>query len=221
MIEPRWPLGIGGRLVIDGAAVTVTSVDGAEVRGFTPGGEHVRFALTRIDGVPGEACGEEWRFGSALLDAGELGAAQLRDAAELLAHLNEASFGYRSGDPGRPSPGEPRASYDPDRTTLRDRLATKAAELGCSADTLRKKRRDVQRRGLAALVDGRHARSRAGPGIEDCLRAAILEEAKGLAESSDVRKLQFRARVASRLARRERRAAGAAVLAADVQPDCR
>ena len=36
MIEPRWPLGVGGRLLIDGEAVTVTSVDGANVRGFTP-----------------------------------------------------------------------------------------------------------------------------------------------------------------------------------------
>jgi hypothetical protein len=32
MIEPRWPLGVGGRLLIDGEAVTITSVDGANVR---------------------------------------------------------------------------------------------------------------------------------------------------------------------------------------------
>ena len=31
----RWPLAIGGRLVIDGEAIIVSSVDGAEVRGFT------------------------------------------------------------------------------------------------------------------------------------------------------------------------------------------
>jgi len=199
--EPRWPLGIGGRLLIDGNAVTVTSVDGADVRGFTAAGEHVRFVLTRVDDAPGETSGEEWRFGSVRLDAGALSAAQVREAAELLGHLNEASFGYRSGDPGRPSPGEPRAGYDPDRTTLRDRLVAKAAELGCSADTLRKKRRSVQRDGLAALVDGRQARSMTGPAIDDRLRVAILAEAKELAESSDVRKMQFRARVASRLSR--------------------
>jgi len=201
MIEPQWPLGIGGRLLIDGEAVTITSVDGANVRGFTPDGDQVRFVLTRVDEVPAELRDEPRRFGSALLDAGALSAAQLRDAAELLAHLNEASFGYRSGDPGRPSPGEPRAGYDPDRATLRERLVAKAAELGCSPETLRKKRRSVQRHGLAALVDGRQARSVTGPGIDDRLRVAILAEAKGLAESSDVRKLQFRARVASRLAR--------------------
>jgi transposase InsO family protein len=201
MIEPRWPLGIGGRLVIDGETVTVTSVDGAEVRGFIASGESVDFVLTRVAKEARQSFAEERRFGSALLDAGPLSAEQVRDAAELLAHLNEASFGYRSGDPGRPSLGEPRAGYDPDRTTLRERLVAKAAELGCSAETLRKKRRSVQRHGLAALVDGRQARSMTGPGVDDRLRAAILAEAKGLAESSDVRKLQFRARVASRIAR--------------------
>ena len=35
MIETRWPLSIGGRMVIDGEAITVTSVDGVDVRGFT------------------------------------------------------------------------------------------------------------------------------------------------------------------------------------------
>lgn len=201
MIEARWPLSIGGRLLIDGEVVTVTSVDGVDVGGFTGPGEPVQFVLTRVATEPAARCNDEWRFGSVLLDAGALSDAQLRNAAELLAHLNEASFGYRSGDPGRPAPGEPRENYDPDRTTLRDRLAAKAAELGCSADTLRRRRRSLQRRGLAALVDGRHARSATGPGLDDRLRAAILAEAKGLAESSDVRKLQFRARVASRLAR--------------------
>ena len=33
MTESRWPLGIGGRLVIDGETITVHSVDGAEVQG--------------------------------------------------------------------------------------------------------------------------------------------------------------------------------------------
>ena len=52
MIEPRWPLGVGGRLVIDGEMITVSSVDGAEVRGFTARGEQVRFVLTRVAEEP-------------------------------------------------------------------------------------------------------------------------------------------------------------------------
>ena len=201
MIDAPWPLSIGGQLVIGGEAITVTSVDGADVRGFTARGEPVRLVLTRVEEEPAEPCNEEWRFGSVLLDAGALSTGQLREAAELLAHLNEASFGYRSGDPGRPSPGEPRAQFDPVCTTLRDRLEAKAAELGCSVETLRRRRRWLARRGLVGLVDGRHARSVTGPGVDEPLRAAIIAEARELEQASDVRKLQFRARVASRLAR--------------------
>ena len=194
------PLCVGTRLMIDGAAITVTSVDGVNVTGFAANGEPVAFVLTPVAAGSAPTCNDESRFGPVRLDAGALSEAQLREAAELLGHLNEASFGYRSGDQGRPSPGEPRPGFDPERTTLRQRLEAKATELGCSAETLRKKRRAVQRRGIAALLDGRHARSVTGPRIDDRLRAAIVGEAEGLAEFSDIRKLQFRARVASRLA---------------------
>ena len=146
-------------------------------------------------------CNAEWRFGSVLLEAGALSDGQLREAAELLAHLNEASFGYRSGDRGRPAPGEPRESFDPDLTMLRDRLEAKATELGCSVETLRRRRRWLQRRGLVGLVDGRHTRSVTGPGVDERLRVAIIAEARELENASDMRKMQFRARVASRIAR--------------------
>ncbi len=45
------------------------------------------------------------------------------------AHLMEVNCGFRSGDPFRPEPGEPRPEYDPDRTTLGERRAAKVAEL--------------------------------------------------------------------------------------------
>jgi transposase InsO family protein len=202
VIEPTWPLGVGGRLSIEGEAIIVSSVDGAEVRGFTAAGEPVRFALTRVAAEePEQGCNEECRFGSVLLDAGALSDAQLLDASELLAHLNETWFGYRSGDPGRPWPGEPRAGFDPVLTTLAQRLEAKAVELGCSVATLYRKRHDLEHRGLGALVDRRSAQSPTGPGVDPRLRAAIIAEAQGLADSSDVRKMQFRSRVASRLAR--------------------
>ena len=66
MSEARWPLSIGGRLLIDGEAMTVTSVDGAEVRGFTWRGEPVRFVLTRVEERPAEVRNDERRFGSVL-----------------------------------------------------------------------------------------------------------------------------------------------------------
>jgi len=202
MTVGRWPLSVGGRLMIDGEAITVTAVDGGEVQGFTGRGEPVRFVLTRVESSPSATVEiGAWRFGQVLLDAGALCDGQLREAAELLAHLNEASFGYRSGDRGRPAPGEPRERFDPDRTTPSDRLAAKAAELGCSVETLRRRRRLLQHRGLAGLVDGRHTRSVTGSGVDEMLRDAIIAEARELEKASDVRKMQFRVRVASRLAR--------------------
>lgn len=201
-MEPIWPLGIGGRIEIEGRWITVTAVEGAEVRGLTDGGERVRFALTplAVEEDPGPEGGEELRFGSTPLEAGALSDAQLREAATTLAHLNEAYFGYRSGDPGRPSPGEPRAAYDPGRTTRTRRLEAKAAELGCSVETLRRRRRSLKQSGVAGLLDGRGG-VWTGPDIDPRLREAILAEAAELAEASDVRKMQFRNRVASRLAR--------------------
>jgi SAM-dependent methyltransferase len=186
MTGSRWPLSVGGRLMVDGEAITVTTVDGREVKGVTGRGEPVQFVLTRVEDSPSAVVDKgEWRFGQVLLDAGALCDGQLREAAELLAHLNEASFGYRSGDPGRPAPGEPRERFDPDRTTLGDRLAAKAAELGCSVETLRRRRRLLQRRGLAGLVDGRHARSVTGSGVDETLRDAIIAEARELESASD------------------------------------
>jgi hypothetical protein len=100
MTGSRWPLSVGGRLMVDGEAITVTTVDGREVKGVTGRGEPVQFVLTRVEDSPSAVVDKgEWRFGQVLLDAGALCDGQLREAAELLAHLNEASFGYRSGDP--------------------------------------------------------------------------------------------------------------------------
>ena len=67
VIEPIWPLGVGGRLSIDGEAIIVSSVDGAEVQGFTVAGERVRFVLTRVAEEPPRACNVPWRFGSSRL----------------------------------------------------------------------------------------------------------------------------------------------------------
>ncbi|MGB0092439.1 MAG: Mu transposase C-terminal domain-containing protein [Solirubrobacteraceae bacterium] len=200
-MDLSWPLSVGGRLMIDGEPVTVHSVEGAEVRGYTARGEQVRFVLTCVEDEPAAVCNEEWRFGSLLLDAGALSDVQLREAAGLLADLNEVWFGYRSGDPGRPCAGEPRVGFDPALTTLGDRLELKATELGCSVSKLYKKRRELERRGVGALVDRRAAQFAPGAAVDARLREAILAEARELERASDVRKMQFRARVASRLAR--------------------
>lgn len=201
MTDQRWALSVGGRLVIDGETITVHVVRGAEVHGYTEDGQPTRFVLTRVEQEPDEGCNEAWQFGPVLLESGALSDRQLRDAAELLGHLNEAWFGYRSGDPDRALEGEPRPGFDPSQTTVGDRVQAKAVELGCSMGKLRYKRGELLRRGLVGLVDGRAARSVTGAGVDERLAAAIVAEARELEQASDVRKMQFRARVASRLAR--------------------
>lgn len=67
VMDRTWPLSVGGRLVIDGQAVIVSAVDGAEVRGFTAAGEPVRFVLTRVAEQPAEFCNEELWFGAVML----------------------------------------------------------------------------------------------------------------------------------------------------------
>ncbi len=52
------------------------------------------------------------------------------ELAELrMAHLLEVATGFRSGDPLRAGPGEPKPEYDPDTTTLTGRRLAKVAEL--------------------------------------------------------------------------------------------
>ena len=70
-----------------------------------------------------------------LVEAGALSDGQLREAAELLGHLNETWFGYRSGDPGRALPGEPRAEFDPGQRTLRQRVEAKAVIVSLDGQT--------------------------------------------------------------------------------------
>jgi putative transposase len=60
---------------------------------------------------------------------------EMERLAGLQGHMLELATGYRSGDPAAPVPGEPREGFDPS-LPMRQRVASKAAELGISVDTL-------------------------------------------------------------------------------------
>jgi hypothetical protein len=86
-------------------------------------------------------------------------------------HVLEAETGYRSGSSFWAQPGEPRAEYDPLRTTLTQRRQAKVVELGTlnsrdakhlgleriSERTLRRMAAELGERGVAGLGDGRWA----------------------------------------------------------------
>jgi hypothetical protein len=106
-----------------------------------------------------------------------------------LAHLLEAETGFRSGDPSRPAPGEPKPEYDPDVTTLTQRRHAKAAELrALDADQARLLgldragyrtliRWEVARRqlGVVGCADDRWLRPGGGhPSVTEEVREAIF-----------------------------------------------
>jgi hypothetical protein len=136
MTAPVLDLTAGSVLVLDGAAWTVeqlepwygtvvlTGRDGQRLR------VSVRFLISHPD------CRLASRSAAAAADRGrqpktvrDLSPHQRELAYLRLAHLLEAGTGFRSGDPSRPGPGEPKPEYDPARTTLTQRRHAKVAEL--------------------------------------------------------------------------------------------
>ena len=102
--------------------------------------------------------------------------AQREIVAIRYAHVMEAETGFRSGEPLRALPGEPRPGYDPDTTTRPQRRQAKAAELSAlptaearmlglehvSARTLRRWAENFRRHGIAALINGSWVRRMEG-----------------------------------------------------------
>lgn len=100
---------------------------------------------------------------------------------ELEAHLLEVETGYRSGNRLSAVSGEPRAGFDPDHTTLSERIDAKATELGRTSRRLWQLRTAWQRNGLTGLVDKRKTRlhnplARADTRIIDAIREQAAAE---------------------------------------------
>lgn len=105
-----------------------------------------------------------------------------------LAHVLEAETGFRSGDPYRAVPGEPRPGYDPAATTVTQRREVKAAELRAlpadearllglehvSTRTLKRWAADVRGSGPDGLISGNWVRRSGGhPSVSEQVREAI------------------------------------------------
>lgn len=119
----------------------------------------------------------------------DLTAEQQKQARVRAEHVLEAATGFRDGHRSRARPGEPRPAYDPDRTTLTERRAAKAAELaamprheaemlGLRFMSLRSLQRLTTHREdslLLACADGRWTRRSSGrPSVTEEVREAIF-----------------------------------------------
>ncbi|MFJ1840819.1 transposase [Streptomyces sp. NPDC088146] len=93
-----------------------------------------------------------------------------------LAHLLEVETGFRSGDPLRPGPGEPKPEYDPATTTLTARRLAKVAELG-GMDRQQAKLLGLDRVGYRTLI--RWDRRRREAGLIGCADERWLRESGG------------------------------------------
>lgn len=102
----------------------------------------------------------------------------LKKAEVLLAHLNEVECGYKSGIKTAALEHEPRFEYDPDGTTLNQRLEAKAKELGVSTRTLWVLKTAYLKQGIYGLVDKRKlkvGRQKIDQRIVDAVRHVLLE----------------------------------------------
>ncbi|MBT2449660.1 transposase [Streptomyces sp. ISL-43] len=121
--------------------------------------------------------------------AGDLDPGKRRLAELRAAHLLEVKTGFRSGDPLRPGPGEPKPEYDPEATTLTQRRMAKVAELKALASqearmlglaevgyrTLIRWEKSRSRFGLVGCADDRWLRKSGGhPSISEEVREAIF-----------------------------------------------
>lgn len=148
----------------------------------------------RADSLPGAL------DSAALLES--LPARERDQLAQLAAHLREAQTGYRTGDAGRPGPGEPRAEYDPVLVPLlSDRVAAKARELDLGVASVWRRLRRYRAHGVAGLIDGRSTRvanplARADPRLLD---AIVAQHAVGEAQDSTGSLARFHRRLRDRL----------------------
>ncbi len=171
----------GDRVRFDGQVQTVAGLSGMLVRLADAAGGTSTMHLPTLMMLPGfEVLGSGSRrvMPAGLLD--HVPAAQTEEVLWWHRHMVELRTGL---PPDAPQGATPRPEYDPVTRTLAEREASKAAELSAelgrpvSAHTVRWRRRRHQERGVAGMVDGRHAPRRP---VHGGLRPEVVDELQQL-----------------------------------------
>jgi hypothetical protein len=178
-------LRVGDTVVFDGSEHRVVAISGTSVRLAATDGTAVVVLLSHLvasDGfaITGSHPAPATAVGMGLEDVPADAAAEAREWER---HIIEVETGL---PPASPPGVSPRAEYDPERTTVRQREAAKAAELTTagnpvSAVTVQRMRHRYRSEGLRGLVDHRSLRpaqpgGRADPRLVEAVREAIAGE---------------------------------------------
>jgi putative transposase len=166
----------GSRLVFDGEVAEVVAIDG--VRVTLRSDRTRRFTAVQISRLAASArpAGGTPPAGAGLVP-GSLAGEQLDQAAEQAGHVREVLTGYRSGDPDRARPGEPRPGYRPGRP-LKARYRAKADELGITSRTVERWVAAYRESGEAGLAGARAPRGRGtavDPRWDEAVRLVLAE----------------------------------------------
>lgn len=214
-MTPSTRIEVGTRLRFDGVAYAVAGFDGSSIILRSDAGRSCRVSTVSLLDAPDFAV--LGALGASADDGapeGEPGAAaylpptfpdnlgeDLRsEAQEKLDHLREALYGYRSGDAASAMPGEPRPKFDPQATTITERIRTKAGELGVTERALWNRRKAYASRGLEGLVDARKLRlSNPLGNIDPKVHRAVLLVLDENAAKSNVTRERLRRLVRMRL----------------------
>lgn len=208
----RAKLGLGALVRVDGEAWQVVQIRGSGVTlDRLDGTESFAMDLAALMSSEGfSVIDEDLRpVGTSSLDhlslLESLPEPQRRKVWALTAHLRELETGYSKGMAGLALKGEPRKAYDPEKTTLDQRLDAKVKEL--AGTPLARSRRTLQR-DLKALRDNgpyglarRVAKAFFGPvrKVAPEVYTALLREMNALKDSSKVSIQALWERVTDRL----------------------
>jgi transposase InsO family protein len=171
----------GSRLVFDGEVAEVVAVDG--VRATLRSDRTRRFTTVQLSRLAASAgpAGGTLRAGDADVSPGlvpgSLAGEQLGRLAEQAGHVREVLTGYRSGDPDRARPGEPRPGYRPGQP-LKTRYRAKAEELGITSRTVERWVAAYRESGEAGLAGARALRGRdtaVDPRWDEAVRLVLAE----------------------------------------------
>jgi putative transposase len=166
----------GDRVIFDGGEHQVVALAGTSVRLRSHDGAEQVVLGTHLMASPGfevtggAALPEVEPFG--LLDS--LPAEVLAAAREQERHVVETETGL---PPDAPPGSVPRPGFDPFVTTLAQRDAAKAVELGVGIRTVQQRRADYSRQGLWGLVDRRAVRAWDPAGRADARLVAAIRDA--------------------------------------------